>query len=55
MENKDNLKNLLWKLQDILENAPAEEDCTDEENTMYTDMTNLVESMNEYLSKKEGN
>ena len=49
MEFKDNLKSLVWKLQDILENAPREEDCTDKENTMYADMTNLVESINEYL------
>lgn len=36
----------LYKEIDILLNlAPCEEDCTNEENTMYSDMANLKESM----------
>ena len=36
----------LYKEIDILLNlAPCEEDCTDEENEMYSDMANLKQSM----------
>lgn len=36
----------LYKEIDTLLNlAPCEEDCTDEENTMYANMANLKESM----------
>lgn len=49
MDLKDRLGNLLWRLQDLIENAPAEEDCTDEENDMYADMENLIESIKNYL------
>ena len=49
MENlkfKKDLRKILWRLQDMLENAPAEEECTKEENDVFADMENLVESIN---------
>lgn len=52
MDLKDRLGNLLWRLQDLIENAPAEEDCTDEENDMYADMENLIESIENYLREE---
>lgn len=45
MEEK--LKNLYEQIEDILNLAPDEEDCTKEENEMYADMANLKSSMEE--------
>lgn len=53
MEFKDRIKNLIWQLQEFLENAPCEEDCGDKENDMYADMQNLLESANNYLESEE--
>lgn len=50
MELKNNLKEISYKLENILKNAKEEENCTEKENIMYADMKNLVESINEYLS-----
>lgn len=47
----DKLENLLWRLEDILEQAPAEEYCIDSENNMFADMQNLTESIREYLKE----
>lgn len=49
MELKNDLEDLLLRLRNLLENAPKEEDCTDEENDMYADMENLIESIENYL------
>lgn len=48
----ENLQNLLWRLQDILKNAPSETECTDLENNMYSDMQNLIESINSLLEDR---
>ncbi|MFG6378284.1 MAG: hypothetical protein K1W19_08225 [Lachnospiraceae bacterium] len=39
------LKNLYKQIEDILSLALVEEDCTKEENEMYTDIVNLKNSM----------
>lgn len=52
MEFKEQLKFILYKLEEILENAPMEEDCNDIENDMFADMQNLVESINAYLEEE---
>lgn len=44
-ENKERLKNLYKKLEDIIDNMPDEEDCADEENEMYLYMVALRNSM----------
>ena len=49
MELKNDLQDLLLRLRNLLENAPEEEECTDEQNDMYSDMANLVESIENYL------
>lgn len=49
MELKNDLEDLLLRLRNLLENAPKEEECTDEQNDMYSDMANLVESIKNYL------
>lgn len=38
---------LYAELEFLLNNAPVESDCTDEENKMYSDMANLKTSMEE--------
>lgn len=43
MEEK--LKNLYGQIEDILNLAPDEQDCTKEENEMYADIANLKSSM----------
>ena len=53
MEFKDDLRKLVWRLQEILENAPCEEYCGDLENEMYADMQNLLESTQNYLESEE--
>lgn len=40
---------LYTELDFLLNNAPVESDCTDEENKMYSDMANLKASMEEAL------
>lgn len=40
---------LYAELEFLLNNAPVESDCTDEENKMYSDMANLKTSMEEAL------
>ena len=42
---KTRLEALYKELDTLLNMAPVEEDCTDEENRMYSDMANLKESM----------
>lgn len=42
---KERLIALYKEIDTLLNLAPWEEDCTDEENTMYSDMANLKESM----------
>ncbi len=38
-------KNLYKEIDFLLNHAPVEDDCTDEENEMYSDMANLKNSM----------
>lgn len=40
---------LYTELDFLLNNAPFESDCTDEENQMYSDMANLKTSMEDAL------
>lgn len=42
---KERLENLYKEVETLLNLAPCEEDCTKEENDMYSDMANLKESM----------
>lgn len=42
---KERLEALYKEVEILLNLAPAEDNCTDEENTMYSDMANLKESM----------
>lgn len=42
---EERLKNLYKEIDFLLNNAPVEDDCTDEENEMYSDMANLKNSM----------
>lgn len=42
---KERLKNLYKEIEFLLNNAPIEDDCTDEENEMYSYMANLKNSM----------
>ena len=39
------LEALYKEIERLLNLAPAEDDCTDEENAMYSDMANLKETM----------
>ena len=47
MKNDDykRLRSLLFEIEQILLNAPEEDECTDEENEVYADMQNLKESL----------
>ena len=42
---EERLTKLYKELEFLLNNAPVESDCTDEENRMYSDMANLKNSM----------
>ena len=42
---KERLDALYKEVETLLNLAPVEDDCTDEENKMYSDMANLKESM----------
>ena len=42
---EERLKALYKEVEILLNLAPAEDDCTDEENAMYYNMANLKESM----------
>lgn len=42
---KERLEKLYKEIDVLLNLAPVEEDCTDEENEMYSDMANLKNSM----------
>lgn len=53
MEKADILKNIVWRLQEILENAPCEEDCGKLENEVYADMQNLITSIETYMESEE--
>ena len=44
-----NLRYLSEQLEEFLVSAPAEEDCNDDENEMFADMENLLESTKRYL------
>lgn len=39
------MNDLYKELDFLLNNAPIEDDCTDEENQMYSDMANFKNSM----------
>lgn len=49
MEIKDNIKHLACELKNILKNAPYEENCNNIENEMYSNMQNLLESIQNYI------
>lgn len=52
MKNDDykRLRSLLFEIEQILLNAPEEDECTDEENEVYADMQNLKESLENIIS-----
>lgn len=41
---------LLNKLEELLDNAPEEFECTEAENNLYSDMQNLKESLESYIN-----
>ncbi len=45
MTMEERLRNLYKEIDFLLNHAPVEDDCTDEENEMYSDMANLKNSM----------
>ena len=52
MKNNDykRLRSLLFEIEQVLLNAPEEDECTDEENEIYADMQNLKESLEKIIS-----
>lgn len=46
---EERINKLFEELDTLLNTAPVEEDCTDKQNAMYSDMANLKESIYEYL------
>ncbi len=42
---RERLNNLYKELETLLNLAPIEDDCTEEENIMYSDMAKLKETM----------
>lgn len=44
---KERLEKLYKEIDTLLNLAPIEDDCSDEENEMYSDMANLKESMSD--------
>lgn len=50
---EDRIKKLYEELDFLLNNAPVEGDCTNKENTMYSDMANLKESIFDVIYAKE--
>lgn len=42
---EERLKNLYKEIEFLLNHAPIEDDCTKNENQMYSDMANLKSSM----------
>ena len=46
---KERLTNLLGELDFFLNNSPIEDDCTDKENEMYSNMENLKNSIEAVL------
>lgn len=42
---KERIEKLYKEIDTLLNLAPVEDDCSDEENEMYSDMANLKESM----------
>ena len=46
---KERLTNLLGELDFLLNKSPIEDDCTDKENEMYSDMANLKNSIEAVL------
>lgn len=42
---REKINELYNNLCDLLDNAPDEDQCTDEENEMYADMANLKDSI----------
>ena len=46
---KERLTNLLRELDFFLNYSPVEDDCTDKENEMYSDMANLKNSIEAVL------
>ena len=46
---KERLTNLLREIDCFLNNSPIEDDCTNKENEMYSDMANLKNSIEAVL------
>lgn len=46
---KERLTNLLSEIDFFLNNSPIEDDCTNKENEMYSDMANLKNSIEAVL------
>ena len=52
MKNDDykRLRSLLFEIEQILLNAPEEDECTDEENEIYENMLILKDSLENIIS-----
>lgn len=48
---KERLNKILDELEFFLNYSPIEDDCTDKENKMYSDMVNLKNSIESVLDK----
>ena len=48
---KERLEKLLDELDSFLNHSPIEDDCTNDENQMYSDMANLKNSIEAVLEK----
>ncbi len=46
---EDRIMKLYNELDFLLNNSPVEDDCSDEQNEMYSDMANLKESIERAL------
>lgn len=49
---KERLNKLVEELEFFLNNSPIEDDCTDKENKMYSDMANLKNSIEMVLEDR---
>lgn len=52
-KSKDRLEKLYKELDYLLNHSPSPDDCSNKENEMYSDMANLLRSIEDYLEKKE--
>lgn len=49
----ERLQKLMEELENLLNQAPVEDDCTEMENNMYSDMANLKEAIFDVLDERK--